>query len=305
MSQDENREEQRTSTDQWSRVGSAFSAPSLATPVEIDQPCRGEGCGKTFKTERRIYTMAGNEYDLTENYCPDCCARISATAESQQKAALQQAQASVRRKWREDWSGIPAKYQLTTFEAFERQLQPTMFKIMEDYANAWTGYPKGMASMFIYSEHPTYGVGKTHLMAAMGHRILDRWKGDPDHSIIPIRFMAERELFRSLRASYNPTDGRPVASEEQIYRRLTGAPLLILDDLGKEVVKDPSFVQRVYWNLVDARYQADLPMVISSNISLDGVSDRLGQATAERIMEMTQGNIVEVKGSSFRFREVA
>ena len=271
--------------------------------MEIEKPCIS--CGETFTTEQRIYTMAGKEYDQTDNYCPACHITLAASEAAKQQAALDMARSSVRRKWREEWSGIPPKYQLTTFETFQEKLQPTLYKVMETYANLWDDYPRGKPSVFVYSEHPIYGVGKTHLMAALGHRILDRWKGDPDHSIIPIRFMAERELFRSLRASYNPTDGRPVASEEQIYRRLTGAPLLILDDLGKEVVRDPSFVQRVYWNLIDARYQADLPMVISSNISLDGVAERLGQATAERIMEMTQGNIVEVKGSSFRFREVA
>jgi DNA replication protein DnaC len=266
----------------------------------IDKLC--EECGESFNTEQRTMTLLGKDHDMTDRVCAGCCAKFAAEDKTQRQVNLEMARAGVRRKWREEWSGIPAKYMGADFATFEPGLQDTAKKLMEAYANAWDDYPKGKPSIFIYSEDPTYGVGKTHLMAAVCHRILDRWKGDPEHSSIPIRFVAERDLFANLRATYN--QGAQV-TEEQVYRRYKGAPLLLLDDLGKEKVRDPSFVQRVYWNVIDHRYQADMPVIISSNLSLDGVAARLGQATAERILEMTQGNLIEMTGTSYRLREVA
>jgi DNA replication protein DnaC len=271
--------------------------------TQVERICHK--CADKFMTPERVVVISGVEHDMTDQWCQKCHIEMNSTDEHRRKASLDMARAGVRRKWREEWSGIPAKYQLTVFETFVRDRQPQAYDLIKEYAENYDGYAKGMPSIFLYSEAPLYGVGKTHLMAAMGHRILDRWVGDPEHSTIPIRFIAERELFRNIRASYNqnPDGGRPVVTEEMIYRRLTTAPLLLLDDLGKEKVTNMDFVQRVYWNLIDARYQADLPIVISANYNLDGVSRLLGQATAERIMEMTRGNIIEMKGKSFRFGE--
>lgn len=84
--------------------------------------------------------------------------------------------------------------------------------------------------------------------------------------------------------------------------RLNQAELLIIDDLGTERATDYS-LERVY-DIVDSRYRAKLPMILTTNLSVDDMRDRSDVRYSrifDRIFEMCYP--VEVIGPSWREHE--
>lgn len=115
-----------------------------------------------------------------------------------------------------------------------------------------------------------YGCGKTHLAAAVanaqiavGNRVL---------------FVTVPDLLDYLRASFGPA-----TSEEEGYNdrfsEVREAPLLILDDLGLES-PTPWAVEKLY-QILNYRYNAKLPTVVTTNCDLDEMEQRFRSRLAD------------------------
>ena len=121
-----------------------------------------------------------------------------------------------------------------------------------------------------FAENPTgwliflggYGCGKTHLVAAIAnyritHGQLSLFVGVPD-------------LLDHLRATFSPES--PVSYDER-FERVRTAPLLILDDLGAQ--STTPWAQEKLYQIINYRYNARLPTVITSNSRLEDIDLRL------------------------------
>ena len=119
-----------------------------------------------------------------------------------------------------------------------------------------------------------------------------------------MRFVTETDMLLRIRATYNVREWEKAWHErdEEVYRELKSRQLLILDDVGKEQPVDPRFVQRVYFQVINGRYERGLPLVITSNIGPRQLHEHIGRYPADRVVEMTQGKVVELKGVSYRRR---
>lgn len=95
------------------------------------------------------------------------------------------------------------------------------------------------------------GTGKSHLAACIANALLD--KGVPVVMTSCIRLMDE--MFNSDEA------------EGSILSRINTAKLLILDDLGAE--RGTEYAMEKVYDIIDARYRACKPMVITTNLTLD------------------------------------
>jgi DNA replication protein DnaC len=122
-----------------------------------------------------------------------------------------------------------------------------------------------------------------------------------------VLFISEPDIYRRIQSTYNysPEEGKYRETEQDIVRRLIGARLLILDDLGKERRSDMKFIQRILFAIVDGRYSAKLPMVITTNLSQERLKDYLGgglgeEATYDRLIEMTGRKFLRMQGESYR-----
>jgi DNA replication protein DnaC len=107
-----------------------------------------------------------------------------------------------------------------------------------------------------------YGCGKTHLAAAVGNYRNDM--GQP-----PI-FVTSTELLDHLRATFNPESS---VRFDRRFNEFQTSAFLILDDLGTESMT-PWVKERLY-QLFNARYNAQLPTVITTSKSIDEIDDRL------------------------------
>jgi len=107
-----------------------------------------------------------------------------------------------------------------------------------------------------------YGCGKTHLAAAIANVALDTGS--------PVIFVTVPDLLDYLRAAYAPTSP---TSYDRRFEEVRTAPLLILDDLGTEHAT--LWALEKLFQLLNYRYMADLPTVITTNRDLEDMEPRL------------------------------
>jgi DNA replication protein DnaC len=121
-----------------------------------------------------------------------------------------------------------------------------------------------------FAENPTgwlvflggYGCGKTHLAAAIAsYRI---GQGQPG------LFVVVPDLLDHLRATFGPES--PVSYDER-FEQVRTAPLLILDDLGAQ--STTPWAQEKLYQIINYRYNARLPTVVTSNRRLKEMDLRL------------------------------
>jgi DNA replication protein DnaC len=253
-------------------------------------------CGKTYEAHEAQILGMRNPIVFGGGRCKEC-AKKKMEAEELRETQMRDLELKTKR---EDWRtrcGIPIRFMKQRFDTFQPNRSKSLsnaFKDCVDYADKFPlrGY-HGYRSLVLYSEG-VWGVGKSHLAASIGHRIFDRWVGDTEYC--PVRYTSEPNLFLRIRNTFNrQTAEEHHETETEVYRELTTVPLLIIDDMGKEEVSDPRFVQRVLFTIINGRYDNMLPVVITANLNTDRLEKHLGgdrgnSATFDRITEMT-GNI--------------
>lgn len=131
-----------------------------------------------------------------------------------------------------------------------------------------------------------YGCGKTHLTAAIIHRLAERGIGGI--------FVVVPELLRAIRRGFNQAN----EDSDRLVKLTEEAPLLVLDDLGAE--KPSDWVREQLYVIINRRYENMLPTIITTNCSMQELVDRVGQRTVSRIIEMTTP--YKITASDYRLR---
>ncbi len=107
-----------------------------------------------------------------------------------------------------------------------------------------------------------YGCGKTHLAAAIGNYRAGLGQ-------LPL-FVVVPDLLDHLRATFNPNS---TISYDRRFDEVRTTPLLILDDLGTQSAT-PWAKEKLY-QLLNYRYNAELPTVITTAETLENIDPRL------------------------------
>ena len=106
------------------------------------------------------------------------------------------------------------------------------------------------------------GRGKTRLAAAIGNYCREAGT--------PVMFVVVPDLLDRLRSSYNPQN--PKAFDE-IFEQVRNTPLLLLDDLGSQ--SGTAWAEEKLFQLINHRYNACLPTVITTNLTVTNIDARL------------------------------
>ncbi|OGO04558.1 MAG: hypothetical protein A2Y73_04980 [Chloroflexi bacterium RBG_13_56_8] len=114
-----------------------------------------------------------------------------------------------------------------------------------------------------------YGCGKTHLAAAIANYRVEQG--------LPVLFVVVPDLLDYLRAAYAPNS--PVGYDER-FEQVRNVPLLILDDLGTQHAT-PWAAEKLY-QILNYRYNAELPTIITTNQSLDAMDPRLASRLRDK-----------------------
>lgn len=235
------------------------------TPEEVAFVC--EYCGNDVQA----YHLQGNGR-YVRGRCICVKEREKREAEAARRLAWLTDQLNFTYAWLgKHWTDAPLKEK--TFETFQAARQQAAFDMSRLFCVEMEG------ALIL---HGTYGTGKTHLLAAICNEVRLR--------SVSSRFTTAPKLFRAI--------------QERIYRnedyyelihRAVSAPLLVIDDVDK--AKPSEFREEIYFEIIDERTKAGLPIAISTN-RLSELATFVGGAACSRL---SIGQIaVEMTGDDFR-----
>jgi len=133
----------------------------------------------------------------------------------------------------------------------------TRFNRCVDEAEAFAQDPQGWLVLAGAS-----GCGKTHIAAAVANRCIERG--------VPALFVVVPDLLDHLRAAYRPDAD---VSYDELFEQVRSAPVLILDDLGTQSATP--WAQEKLFQIINHRYNARLPTIVTTNTALRKFDDRL------------------------------
>lgn len=171
-----------------------------------------------------------------------------------------------------------------TFAAFRSEgigLPPDRRKNLRDAYDAARAFADEPRGWLLFKGG--YGCGKTHLAAAIANERLAR--GEPG------LFIVVPDLLDHLRATFAPTSR---VTYDDRFENVKGTPLLILDDLGTQSAT--AWAQEKLFQLLNYRYNAQLPTVITTNRELEEIDPRL----RSRLADTTFCKIITVLAPDFR-----
>jgi DNA replication protein DnaC len=113
------------------------------------------------------------------------------------------------------------------------------------------------------------GSGKTHLAAAIANRQIELGN--------EVFFAVVPDLLDHLRATFGP--GSDVTYDE-LFEAVRNASLLVLDDLGTQ--SETSWAQEKMFQVLNHRFNAELPTVITTNHAIQDLDDRLRARLSDR-----------------------
>ena len=177
-------------------------------------------------------------------------------------------------------SGVPIRYQNASLASLLPDIRESRAgKVVLE----WADKPLLEQGFFLLG---TPGTGKTYLAAAaLNQRIQDGLAG--------AKFFNVPIFLDAIRTSFKFDDAE---AQDDFQYSCKRAPLVVLDDFGKEKATDWA-TERLYV-LVESRYSAMLPTIVTSNRSVNELYDLGYGATVSRLLETC--TVVEVSGKDLR-----
>jgi DNA replication protein DnaC len=263
-------------------------------------------CGKEYEAKIPVVNGEEKAYPL---YCRDCTQKRR--DDERRQAAFEELNRTKeiqRDLWFEDCN-VPVKFASKTFSNFDSRLQPKAYTAVKAMAEAYCRNGVDNLRSLVLLSPDTYGVGKTHLCAALVNHVLE--SVEPAYfrknsltvvrRPLPVYFITEVELVARIRATFSfSTNHTGDETGETILEKLISYDLLVLDDCGKVQPRDPTFLQGVLFRLIDGRYARELPILLTTNLDYTELEAHIGGASADRLREMCGDNFVRMTGKSYR-----
>lgn len=170
-----------------------------------------------------------------------------------------------------------------TFAADDRQ-RPELSDNMQAYADQFPQYRKDSRGLVLYGN---VGTGKSYMAASIANAVIDQG--------YTARMVSFGQIGNEMQQTW----------EKQDYiDNLCQHDLLIIDDLGTE--RKSEYMQEIVYNVIDTRYRAGGPLIITTNLTADELSKpgEIGYARIyDRILERCLA--VKVDGNSRRRQATA
>lgn len=155
---------------------------------------------------------------------------------------------------------------------------------MKNYVENFRAMLKDGKGLLLYG---TVGTGKTYAACEVANALIDQG--------YPVLVTNFARLTNTLQGMY---DGK-----QEYIDSLNRFALLIIDDLGAE--RKSEFMQEMVYNIIDSRYRAALPMIITTNLTMAEIKSKeeIGNARIyDRVLERCFP--IEVNGASRRRKAV-
>lgn len=169
----------------------------------------------------------------------------------------------------------------------------TAVKRCKTYCEKWEEIKRLGQGIYFYGD---VGTGKSLLTACIGNYLLNR--------LVPVLFTNFFEISKEIKRTWNYSNND---TESDFIERLTNVDLLIIDDIGTEIMVkngEITWLQEKIYDVINTRYIKRKPTIFSSNESLPDLVEKCGlmKKTVDRIASMSNAKI-KLQGSSYRLNE--
>lgn len=137
------------------------------------------------------------------------------------------------------------------------------------------------------------GTGKTHLATVLmrewmrGRKLNSR--SFPLFFVVPV-------LYADIKGTFG--DGA-IFSEDYYIAECLSRPLIVLDDLGAGKMTD--YLRDVLYRIIDGRYRKKRQTIVTSNLSLDDIADKIDDRIASRLCGM--GPVISLGDEDWRVKK--
>ena len=198
------------------------------------------------------------------------------------------------------YSLMDKRFEASTFKNWEHRVDnQDEYLIGTKYCKNWQTMRNNNRGLLLYGKA---GNGKTYLSFAIANSLYKQGKA--------VMAISISKLLAIIKDSF---DKHGDFGETDVLNTVRDADLLVLDDMGVEY-KTAWAYEKLY-AIIDTRYRAAKPLIITTNFSLDGLRENLStvdlrtkttdpsERIFSRITEMCAFH--EVKGASFRISKAS
>ena len=230
-------------------------------------------CGKCKTRKQTVVNFLGNT-KVVPCICECRAAEIKAEEETRKQREFFEKVMRLRRV------GFPEKSMQEWTFANDDGSNPTMTTAMRKYVENFQTFKDEGKGLLLFG---SVGTGKTYLAACVANELIS--KGIPC-------------LVTNFARIANEVSGM-FEGKQQYYDNLNSFPLLVIDDLSAE--RKTEYMQEIVFNVIDARYRANLPIIITTNLTRDELlspADITSRRIFSRLFEMCTP--IEVVGKDRR-----
>ena len=210
---------------------------------------------------------------------PPCLCKCAAEARQKEEEARKQRE-FFEKVQRYRSMGFPESEMANWNFAADDGSNPQMTTAMQNYVQHFDTFRKQGKGLLLFGN---VGTGKTFLAACVANALIDTG--------VPCLVTNFARIANTVQGLF---EGR-----QEYYDSLNKFPLLVLDDLSAE--RKTEYMQEIVFNVIDARYRAKLPLIITTNLTrqeLQQPADITYQRIFSRLFEMCTP--IEVAGADRR-----
>ncbi len=204
--------------------------------------------------------------------CPKCAEVAQRLKDAEDQKALMAKIAADRLANKLGAALIPSRFRDRSFEGY-KATEPKQVKaltICRDYAENFREHFEAGRCLLLLGN---VGTGKTHLAAAIANHIMHT-------STATAVYRTVGGILQHIKGSY---DRESEYSEGEAFAAYTKPSLLIIDEVG--ATKPTEFELASLFNIINGRYEEQLPTVVISNLPAGELSGALGERCVDRLRE--------------------
>lgn len=204
--------------------------------------------------------------------CPVCADALQRKQDEERIAAERVKNAADRLANKLGSALIPARFRDRTFDGYiaTEPKQVKALTICRDYAENFAEHFEAGRCLLLLGN---VGTGKTHLATAIANHIMRTTTATAVYRTVG-------GILQHIKGSY---DRESEYSEGEAFAAYTKPSLLIIDEVG--ATKPTEFELASLFNIINGRYEEQLPTVVISNLPAGELSGALGERCVDRLRE--------------------